>query len=64
MVLHPIDIFFTICRIHNHQIFLLVITVYNQVVHHSAVLVAHYAVADLTIIHVCEIIGQYVVDIL
>ena len=64
MVAHPLEVFVCVGRINNYEVVVVSSLVNDQVIYCSALLVAHRTVTGLPVLHVCEVVGQNVVQVL
>ena len=64
MGLHPLEILILICCIYHYKIAVVPYLVHDQVIHHTAIFIAHGAVAGLAIGHDRIVIGQDHVQVL
>ncbi len=63
MVQHPLIVFFHVCRVHNEEIMVCGILINQQVVYHSAILIAHEGVNNLIVIHCPNVVGEQILKV-
>ena len=62
MGFHPCKVFIFVGCIHYDKIMLIPDLINDQIVHTVSIFIAHEAVSCLTVIHICEIIGQQMIE--
>ena len=63
MCLDPLGILFMVGSVDDHQVAFATETVNDHVIHYAALVVAHGAVANLTVLHVRKVVGQQHLDV-
>ena len=61
---HPVVVLLGVCGVYDHEVIVVSPLVDDQIVYGTAVLVAHRAVARLPVLHVGEVVGQHIVQVL
>lgn len=63
MIQHPLEIFIFVGSVDYDEVVVICLFIYDQVIYCTAVLVAHRAVACLSVNHICKVVGQQMLQV-
>ena len=63
VIQHPLEIFIFVGSVDYDEVVVICLFIYDQVIYCTAVLVAHRAVACLSVNHICKVVGQQMLQV-
>ena len=63
VIQHPLEIFIFVGSVDYDEVVVICLFIYDQVIYCTAVLIAHWAVACLSVNHICKVVGQQMLQI-